>query len=440
MELGARLDKLCLLAAAHVGNVAVEGGNLVGDALKCVADDHRIEEPVPQRAKEDALELRPADRQAVAANRTASAQTAVVAAALAADNRDGLLAARAAEHAIEEVVRVHLGTRALTGTEAAALAAGPDRLDLLAPRLHGIPEGLRNDPKALINENEMLRLGLDVGTATARTIAPGTGTVPGPPADVLRIRKDAIEGGRPPAGTAGLRRKNALLIQLSNKPVDGKATGEVIVDTADDGGLVRLNPHLVAFGPRSAPLVDTDIAVGVRAKAVRALADVEAALLLAKLATVGPLPKIREQQLVDRTAHLNQEGGFLVRRVKMVAHGDQTDALVLKVREHRQHVRVVSSEARQVINEHNVEEALTSRIEQSAKLGPFEKSAGLRIVRVDVIIKHHEAHLHRGATTRGDLVLDALLPLILRAVPGIDRGDGHEASFDEPGDGTSAAP
>ena len=85
-----------------------------------------------------------------------------------------------------------------------------------------------------------------------------------------------------------------------------------------------------------------------------------------------------------------------------------------------EHVEVVAGEPREIVNEDSLEEPLFGSLTQSSQLRTIEGGAGLGVISVDVLLGDDEAALGRSTGARGDLILDALLALVLGAVPGID--------------------
>ena len=192
-------------------DVAAQLGDLFRNTLQGMADETRLEEPLSKGTEEDPLHLGTANGKPIVADATGRPGAAVIAAALAADQANAQLAAGARKHAVEQVLRVDLGTRALRRTETAALARRPDLGELLLARAGGIPDVLRDYPECLVGTNDVLRLRLEVlaTTAGARVTAAAS-AVPRPDADVLGVVKDPMDGGLVPPGRIRLGGRNTI--------------------------------------------------------------------------------------------------------------------------------------------------------------------------------------------------------------------------------------
>lgn len=86
----------------------------------------------------------------------------------------------------------------------------------------------------------------------------------------------------------------------------------------------------------------------------------------------------------------------------------------------REHQVVVACQAGEIVDEDDIEGFGLSGLDEGGEAGAILAGARLGLVGVDVLFDDVEAALERELATGGDLILDALWPLVLGAVSGVD--------------------
>ena len=230
------------------------------------------------------------------------------------------------------------------------------------------------------------------------------------------------------------RGRHAVSGEASGDPRNGNTSNELLKDSDDDGRLRGINPLLVAVRPGKATLVDPNLANRHGLISVRPLANVESTLFLPALAAVRPIAEVRKGELIDDPAELNRQLGPLVRGIEAVGNRDHPDVVEAQFREGNEHVQVVAREARQIIDEDNVEQVLLRSCEEREQARSVLRSTGLGMIGVDVRFEDGKTPSRRLEAASGELILDALLTLILRGVAGVQsrpEDDTHQRSFRE---------
>ena len=138
-------------------------------------------------------------------------------------------------------------------------------------------------------------------------------------------------------------------------------------------------------------LIDPDLASRHRSISVRPLPNEVAAVLLPALAPVGPIAEIRKGEFVDDPAKLNRQLGPFVRGIEAVGNRDDADVVEGQFRQGDEHVQVGAREARQIIDEENLEEMLLRSCEEREQAGPVLRGTGTGMVRVDVGLEDGKA-------------------------------------------------
>ncbi len=98
------------------------------------------------------------------------------------------------------------------------------------------------------------------------------------------------------------------------------------------------------------------------------------------------------------------------------------DALEVELGQDREHEVVVPGQSREVVDQDHLEPAGPRRREEVGQRLTVAPGSRLRLIRVHILVRDLEAALLGEPPAGGDLVLDALGALVIRAVPGVDGG------------------
>ena len=210
-----------------------------------------------------------------------------------------------------------------------------------------------------------------------------------------------------------------------NQASDRHAIGVTAKDAQNDLRLDEVDAHAVPLRPGPAVLVEANLPRRFGAIPERGLADEEAPRLLPLQAPEGLLPKVGQLQLVEDAAHLDAEHRVLIRGVETVGHRDDPNAVEAEILQDQEQERVVTREAREIVDQHHLEQALPRGVEQSLEGGPVSEGSGHGRVRVEMRVRNDDVVRRRGQPANTDLILDRLDALILGAVAGVD-GTNHE--------------
>ena len=90
----------------------------------------------------------------------------------------------------------------------------------------------------------------------------------------------------------------------------------------------------------------------------------EAALFLAQLAAERFLFEILELEFVENAADLDAEGRVLVVAIQAVGDGDDTDPGEMELGQQGEHEIVIAGQAREIIDQHDLECALLAGSEE----------------------------------------------------------------------------
>src|SRR6516164_4884297 len=255
---------------------------------------------------------------------------------------------------------------ALVGGESAApFAAGPAAADLLASKADRLPQVPRHDPERLVLVPDPLRFGLGELTAPAGPgIAPGLLLVPHPAADIFLVIQESTDGGRGPAFAGSHSARDSLGVEHAHDPDDGQPAGVRLEDAQDDRRFSGQDFKLEAFGSRPALLVQPRGADRHGRVPIGMLTDREAALLLADLPAQRLLLEILELQLIEDAANLDAEGCVLIVTVQAIGDRDDVDVCEMELGQHGEHEVVIACQAREVVDQYDLEGALLAGREE----------------------------------------------------------------------------
>ncbi|HZP39478.1 MAG TPA: hypothetical protein VFE48_23605 [Methylomirabilota bacterium] len=157
---------------------------------------------------------------------------------------------------------------------------------------------------------------------------------------------------------------------------------EIVEDPEDHLGLGRFDHHPVTVGPWPTSSIDPHLADRNGLVAVRRFADRESPRLLPLLAAQGLLAEVVQVELVDDAAHLEPELGVVVVAVEAIRSRDDAHAVEAELGVERQEEVVVARQAREIVDEHDLELPSTGCGQQCFETGAVPEGAGLRLVLI----------------------------------------------------------
>ena len=276
------LGKLRPLAPEQAGHVSAEGRDLLANTVENPGHGFGLQQAVPKGIEDHLLRNPTGHANTIPARTAGGAGATVVAAAVAADKGDGETAGAADHRSRQQVRRVDMHARALSGGETApGLAARPRALDLAKAFRNPVPELLRHDAERFVVANHPLRLRFEVVLAgPGPPITAGAVLVPDPGPDVLGVLADPADGADGPATSRAETAGDVILVQPLRDARERDALRRRAEDPEDDLGLRGVDTHDVPLRPGTPVLVMRDGAGRRGAVAEGRLADEEAALLL----------------------------------------------------------------------------------------------------------------------------------------------------------------
>ena len=424
--------ELSRLGANLLRDIGIELGEDLLHLLVHVTNRRRIGKEPLNIAQDDPLGEIAIDPNLVVATAGTGSEAAIVAGSLAAHEPDRPATGGANHRAAEQMVRKRArATALLRGKAPATLAAGPDAANLEAARPDLGPQGVRNDPERLVLADHPLGLRLfERGAAAGMGIAAVAALVPHPAAVILLTVENAgHRAGGPPLARPDATR-NPLLVQDANDPRDGFTARVEVEDAADDRGLSGVDLHVVALGPGTTRLVVADGPNGNRTITEGSLADEEATQLLTVLTTERLGLQIREKQLVEDAAELDVDLGVGIVGVDTVGHRNEPDVVELKVQDHPQHEVVVPGEPREIVNQEHLKRSTSCGLEHAFQTRPLPTGARQRLVGINVLGGNDKTTPFGLPLAGGNLIRNALGPLILAGKPGI--ASSKKAHHEEP--------